>query len=131
MVATIGEFPIGSCVSVGTLGFKMRISIIALFAAQEALVLLLLVPAGSYVIVASIGKFPTGSSVLVGKMGISVPTTSIVHESLVLLLLDDSPYVSASSFVTMASIGKMPTGSCVSMGKWEFQCLPLLLSRNP
>ena len=82
-MATIGEFSTGSCVSVGTLGFKMGISILSLFATQESSVLLLLddspyVPACSCVTVASIGKLPIGSCVSVGNMEISVLTTSTV-----------------------------------------------------
>ena len=82
-MATIGEFPIGPCVSVGTLGFKMGILILSLSATQECLVLLLLddspcVPAGSCVTVAFIGKLPTGSCVSVGNMEILVLTTFIV-----------------------------------------------------
>ena len=65
----------------------------------------------------SIGKLPIGSYASMGNMEISVLTTYVVQESLVLLLLDDSPYVSIGSCVTMAFIGKFPTGSCVLVGK--------------
>ena len=83
MVATTGEFPTGSCVSEGTLCFKMRILILSLSFSQESLVHVLLddspyVLVGSCVIVKSIGKLPTGSCVLVGNMEISVLTTSVV-----------------------------------------------------
>ena len=49
MVVTIGEFPTGSYVSMDALDVKMVISIISLSDAQEALILLLLVPVGSCV----------------------------------------------------------------------------------
>ena len=46
---------------------------------------------------ASIGKSPTGSCVSMGilgiKIGISILATSVAQESLVLLLLDDSPFI--------------------------------------
>ena len=112
-MATIGEFPIGSCVSVGSLGVRIVISIISLSISQEALILLLLVPAGSCGEVVSIGELPTGSCVSMGNMEISVLTTSVVPEPLGLPLSDDYPCVLAGSCVTVATIGKIPTSSCV------------------
>ena len=83
MVVVIGKFATGSCVLVGTLGFKIKIFILSLSATQEALVILLLdhspyVSVVSCVIVESIGELPTGSCVSVGNMEISVVITSIV-----------------------------------------------------
>ena len=43
-MVVIGKFSTGSCVSVGTLSVKMGISILALSATKDSLVLLLLVP---------------------------------------------------------------------------------------
>ena len=116
-MATIGGFPTGSCILVGSLGVKMGILIVAFSSTHEALVLLLLVPTCSCVIVVLIDKLPTGSFVSMGNMEISVLTNSVVREALVLHLLDDSPCVSAGSCVTVESIDKIPTGSCVAVGK--------------
>ena len=49
-------------------------------------------------------------------MGISILALFVAQEALVLLLLDDSPYVSAGSFVALVSIDKIPTISCISVG---------------
>ena len=72
---------------------------------------------------ASIGELSTGSCVSVGNMEISVLTTSIVWESLGVVLLDDSPYVLAGSCVTLENIGKIPTGSCVLECKYGISTL--------
>ena len=53
------------------------------------------------------------------KMGILILSFYATQEALVLLLLDDSPYVPVDSCVTVGSIGKLPTGSCVSVGNME------------
>ena len=108
----------------------MGILILALSAAQEALVHLILddylcVPAGSCVTVESIGKLPTGYCISVGSMEISILTTFVVQESLVLLLLDDSPLI-LDLFLFLYGVRKVETSPVSAKGSSSSIAIPFI-----